>query len=59
MYKPVGAIPESYQWWLSRQDNKDVYWTSTNPLRYFALCVSGGTLVIGSNCALYPTATPH
>ncbi|MDX9793800.1 MAG: LamG domain-containing protein, partial [Kiritimatiellia bacterium] len=46
--------PESYQWWLSRQDNKDVYWTSTNPLGYFPLCVSGGTLVIGSNCALYP-----
>jgi autotransporter-associated beta strand protein len=46
--------PESYQWWLNWQDNKDIYWTSTTPLGYFPLCVSGGTLVIGSNCALYP-----
>ena len=24
--------PESYQWWLNWQDNKDIYWTSTTPL---------------------------
>lgn len=46
--------PESYLWWMAGRDNKGVFWSSANALGYFPLCVSGGTLVLGSNCLFYP-----
>jgi len=46
--------PESYLWWMRGWNNNDIFWASTSSLGYFPLCVSGGTLVLGSNCLFYP-----
>lgn len=46
--------PASYLWLMGSLDYKGFFWSSTNALGYFPLCVRSGTLVLGSNCAFYP-----